>query len=455
MSAGSAFFLIFCMLFLVLGLLEARRTRNLEDFCLAGRRSGGFAAGLSIAASCIGASATIGICGLAFHAGFPAVWWLVSGAVGLGISAVFLIDRIRREKPLTLLGALRLKAGDRTAQAAGIVILAAWVGILAAQFSAMGRLISAAFPQLSPQEALLAGSAFIVGATLLGGQRAVIRSDVFQSALMCGGFLLLLGLLLADPASHAPSFEDVELLNDAFGWSDWSEFMLLIGGSYLVCPMLSSRFLAARTPCDARIAAGVGILSLAAAAVVITLIGIAAQGMLPADTPSDAVLPALLESRPPLFGALFLVVMTGAVLSSADSCLMTAASVGAVDLAKRRSVRATRIAALLISAAALLAAMSGKGVLELLLAANALYVCGVVPAAFAVLMRSGRRTNTTPADERFTLLGIALGTCFGALGETLGLTLLYGIGFALSCVITAAAPARRSAVSADMPTTAD
>lgn len=421
-------FLFFCTLFLVMSYIESRRARSLEDFCLAGRRASGWAAGLSIAASCIGASATIGVCGLAFEAGFPAVWWLLSGAVGLALSAWLLVDRIREEKPLTLLAALQRKAGHRTVKAAGIVILAAWTGILAAQFVAMGRILSSAL-DISQTAGLITGAILIAAVTLLGGQRAVIRSDVCQSGIMAAGLAVLFASLFMGngseagasslkTAAEALASSPIELWNNAFGFSDWAEFMLLIGGSYLVCPMLSARFLAVRTSRDARLAAGVGIGSLAAAALLIACIGIAARAFLPEGTAADAVLPALVETRSPLFSGLFLFVMTSAVISSADSCLITAATVAAVDLGRQKSIRATRGAAIVLSVAALAAAMSGKGVLELLLAANALYVCGVVPVAFAAL-RSKR-----PLRSGLTTAAILVGSALGLLGNTAAFGLL-------------------------------
>lgn len=143
-------FVLFCSLFLALSYLESRRAQTLDDFCLAGRSASGWSAGLSIAASSIGASATIGVCGLAFEAGFPAFWWLGAGAIGLALSAILLVDRIRAQRPVSLLGAIEESAGRPAAKLAAIVILAAWTGILAAQFSAMGRLFAAALGEWLP-----------------------------------------------------------------------------------------------------------------------------------------------------------------------------------------------------------------------------------------------------------------------------------------------------------------
>ena len=78
--------LIFCLyaaVLLALGVLDARRSRGSSAFFVNDRSSGTWHTGFSLAASCIGGSATIGMAGLAWQVGTPAFWWLGSGACGL------------------------------------------------------------------------------------------------------------------------------------------------------------------------------------------------------------------------------------------------------------------------------------------------------------------------------------------------------------------------------------
>ena len=155
----------------------------------------------------------------------------------------------------------------------------------------------------------------------------------------------------------------------------------------------------------------------------IVLIGLAARSFVAPGTEPDAVLPALLETRSPVFGALFLFVMTSAVLSSADSCLITSATVGAVDLAGRRDVRTIRGIAIALALAALAASLSGRGILSLLLTANALYVCGVVPVAFAALRAS------RPLHPVFAAAAVLLGSLLGSIGALDLFGRDYSLGF--------------------------
>lgn len=58
-----------------------------------------------------------------------------------------------------------------------LIIVAAWTSILAAQFSSMGSIVSQ-MSAISAIDALLLGSCVIVCYTILGGQSAVMKSDV-------------------------------------------------------------------------------------------------------------------------------------------------------------------------------------------------------------------------------------------------------------------------------------
>ena len=85
-----------------------------------------------------------------------------------------------------------------------------------------------------------------------------------------------------------------------------------------------------------------------------------------------------------------LVALLSAVLSSADSCLVTASTVLCNDLLHRRSVALCRLVTLLFGICGLLLAGRGHGILDLLLMANDVYVCGVaVPVFTAMLMKRG------------------------------------------------------------------
>ena len=383
--------LIFCLyaaVLLALGVLDARRSRGSSAFFVNERSSGTWHTGFSLAASCIGGSATIGMAGLAWQVGTPAFWWLGSGACGLCLLMLFIARKVRSSEAYTMPEIVSAWLGSRAAALVSFIIMPAWLAILAAQFTAMSGL-TAALTGLAPEAALPVGAAVIVAYSCLGGQASVIRSDLPQCLLLFAGLAAVLLLLLVQDASPLAAVP-LELVNEDFGPDRFTYFMIIMGGSYLVCPMLFGRILSARSSACAVRGCGLAVIMLFLAAGVVTALGILCRNIVPAGTAPDAVLSSAMTLLPPWAGMLLLVALLSAVLSSADSCLVTASTVLCNDLLHRRSVALCRLVTLLFGACGLLLAGRGHGILDLLLMANDIYVCGVaVPVFTAMLMKRG------------------------------------------------------------------
>ena len=91
-------FLAYAAVLIVLAARDIRHSDEPRIYFLNGRSSGMWGTGVSILASCIGASATIGMAGLAWQVGTPAFWWLGSGVCGLILLTVFLARKIRESE---------------------------------------------------------------------------------------------------------------------------------------------------------------------------------------------------------------------------------------------------------------------------------------------------------------------------------------------------------------------
>ncbi|MEG1610102.1 MAG: hypothetical protein RR317_02850, partial [Bilophila sp.] len=184
---------LYVLVLLGIGIMDARHGGTPEAFFVNGRQSGAGHVGISIVASCVGGSATIGMCGLAWEVGTPAFWWLGSGVCGLLILTFFLARKVRDTGALTMPEMVSTFLGSASRPVVSAIIVLAWLAILAAQFVAMGKL-TVALTGMSAETALLVGALFIVAYTLLGGQASVIRSDMLQYALLAGGLCLALGV---------------------------------------------------------------------------------------------------------------------------------------------------------------------------------------------------------------------------------------------------------------------
>ncbi len=424
--------LIFCLysaLLLALGLLDARHSRGASAFFVNGRSSGSVHTGFSLAASCIGGSATIGMAGLAWQVGTPAFWWLGSGACGLALLTLFIARRVRDTEAYTMPEIVSAWIGPRARTLVSLIIMPAWLAILAAQFTAMGKL-TVALTGLPPEWALVVGAAVIVAYSCLGGQASVIRSDLPQCLLLLAGILVAVFWLLGHNAAPLESLR-VELVNESFGPGRFSYFMIIMGGSYLVCPMLFGRILSARSSTDAIRGCWLAVVMLMASAAVIVALGVLCRDFVPAGTSADDVLSSAMRLLPPWVGMFLLVALLSAVLSSADSCLVTASTVLCNDLLGRRNVMLCRMVTLLFGLGGLWLSTRGHGILDLLLMANDIYVCGVaVPVFAAMLMKrgavhSGAALVAMAAGGAGGLASAVSGQeCFGYAGMALAVALM-------------------------------
>ena len=424
-----------------LSLWAVRRGGGVDSFFVNDRRSSAFGVGMSIVASCVGGSATLGMAGLAWQVGTPAFWWLGSGAAGLVLLSVFLARKVRETGARTMPEMITTYIGAPARPITSVVIVLAWLSILAAQLSAMAAVI-APLAAVSQGTALVMGAALVVGYAAIGGQAAVIRSDSFQYGVLLLALVLALGALLWQRPTALHEVP-LQVVNADFTLSKLAYFMCILGGSYVVCPMLFGRLLSARDG-QAAVRGGLGaVAGLVATAVLIVALGLACRGLVPADMAPEQVLSAVIvQQLPPWMSAVVMLGVFSAIISSADSCLLTAATVCSNDILRRGDTRTCRWCLLGIGMGGLALAAPGKGILALLLMANDIYVCGVVAPVFVGMILHRRCTFR----QNVMALAIAGG---GALGLTAALTShtafsYAGIAVAL-CLSLFAARSRRTA----------
>lgn len=414
---GLIIFILYALAVLGASFMAHRLQRGEGGFYLNNRSSSAWAVGSSIVVSCVGASATIGTVGLAFEVGTPAFWWLGSGAVGLSVLTVFLAARVRRTEARTMPEIVESFFGPRVRRLISLIIAVAWLSILAAQFSALSRVVTA-MTGLEARVALIVGALLVTVHTVLGGQAGVIRLDRWQCLILIAGLLLMVGWLTR---INYPAFTalQIEPVNEEFPLSRLIYFLLIIGGSYVVCPTLFGRLLSAENERTARRGALGAVFGMAAVSVAVVLIGLLSRGLIDPGISSDAVLIRVVETVFPGWLTLVAyVVLLSAIVSSADSGLISAGLVLAHDVLGKKDLKTSRLCLAALALSSLLLTSTGKGILGFLLMANDIYVCGVVGPVFVGLMWSGRNGASAPV-RGLAAAGITAG---GLLGLTSALS---------------------------------
>lgn len=401
-----------------------------SSFFVNNRSSRAAEVGLSITASCVGASATIGMIGLAFAVGTPAFWWLGAGATGLVVLSLFLAKRVRDSGAYTMPQMAERFLGQPARPLISGIVVIVYTTFLAAQFKALTAV-------LSPLTGLSSGLCLVIGFALIaghsfGGQAAVMKTDRLQTLIIVAILAVLLVWLSArNPSWHAAS--SLEAVNADFPPEKFLYYLIVVGANYLVCPVLYGRLFCARDSRSARRGGLFGAMGIVLCAAIIVCIGLAVRGLVPSGTPQDAVLTTAMADLLPVW--LNLAVSLGlvsAVVSSADSCLIAASTALGHDLLKREDTAANKGCVLLLGMIGLGISLLDKSILGFLLMAYDIYACGVVAPVAVGLLLHGRKH----IDTRFACAAIVTGGLLGAAAAVSEQAVYSYAGLAASFLIT-------------------
>jgi SSS family solute:Na+ symporter len=264
-----------------------------------------------------------------------------------------------------------------------------------------GALLLGSIFSLDLNGALIAVTVVFVLYTLWGGQLSVIRTDTWQLLLFIFGLVAVLALALksglqsGDLMARIPGGHLGFPVAPGFGWYQVLLFYpLIIGLPYLVGPDIYSRVLCAEDEASAKRA------SLSAALLVIPVsfllagLGLLIRAQFPA-LPAESALPtALAELAPVGLKGIIVVGVLGAIMSSADTTLISAATILSLNVVgsgagkdRTRQLRMTRVFVVLIGATAWGIATFQQGIIASLLLAYTVFVGGVALPTLASFWR--------------------------------------------------------------------
>lgn len=401
------------------------------DYFICNRHASTRSVSLSLLASCIGGTATIGMIGLACRCGWPAFWWLGSGAFGLLLLGLFLAKKVRASRALTLPEIIQTHMGSKCRIFASLMILLSSIAVVGAQFNALG-LILASLLHIDFITATLLGTIGVLLYTFVGGQKAVIHSDQWQFFVFSSSLILVLAFLVKQPAClkallHSP----LQICNANLPLKRILYFFFIFGSSFMIGPMIFGRLLSAKSPRQAKRGTLYAAFGLAFMSILICAIGIAISGLKVDYNGEDNALFDALKAGLPQWLALYVSLgLFCAIISSADSCLLTAAFVWASGLLRKGHVNTARKTMLILAIFSCAMVFTNKGILGLLLAASDIYVGGIIcPVMLSLLIRKR-------ASEIILLSAMIGGGSCGMLAAITGNANWSFIGMGLSLIIS-------------------
>ena len=401
---------------IAIGVVSRKKARGVDDFFVAGRKGSTLFITGSLLATIVGGSATVGMAGLGFTQGLTGAWWLLVGSIGLVILGLFLAEKVRKFALYTLPELVEKQYDGRVALASSLLIVVAWVGIIAGQIIASGKILSV-LGIGSPLLWMVLFTIVFIVYTVLGGQYAVIRTDTLQAVIIFAGIFGGLALLL----SHLGGWSGLKAclspeqfafpLSSQFGGYELAKYLLLVGLTYVVGPDMYSRLFCAKDGKTARASVFWTALLIIPFAVGITLIGMGASALFPQISPEQALPMVMMEVLPPFLGSIVLAALLCAVMSSADTCLLSASTILTVDiigrfkpsLSQEKILSLSRWGIVVLGLCSLILALTLKGIISALLFAYTIYTCGLILPVIAGFYKN--RLRVTPLGALVAIVG--------------------------------------------------
>jgi SSS family transporter len=321
-----------------IGVWSAFRTKNEEDFLAAGRTIGPFVGGAVLAATQISAGTVVGTLGRHYLTGVS--WWWIWFGVWAGwlVSAFFVAPKLRRFGALTVPDYIAVRFNSEVARAlAGGLILVSYSIYLVAQFQASGEIALTIFG-IQPLTAMLIIVASTAFYTLLGGVRSSSYIEFLQTLIMVAGLAIAIPVLLDQVGGVHTAVRFLEGIDERLiGWWYGPKEMIAFGAAFglsiAAAPYEMTRFYSMRDERTVKQAIAVSIGFQLVIGVSVMIIGILTRVLFPTLASEDQASAIMaFEVLPPLVGALLIVAMLSAIMSTVNSILLVTGAAVAHDL---------------------------------------------------------------------------------------------------------------------------
>jgi SSS family transporter len=423
--------------------LDGRRaTRGMTDFYVGGRSMGGFALGVSFFATYSSTNSFVGFSGQAYAYGAP---WLLLAPCAVLFSLLAWIWIAPKLRSYTgEVGAVtipefmgrRYRSGGAQVSAALIVIFASFLYMVAV-FKGIGNLLQT-FLDVPYVVAIGIVFGIVVLYTAFGGFISVVKTDVVQGLVMlAAAFFLFIGTTRA--AGGLGTIRELQrsVKPELFQWDAAMPFLVLIGiivagtMKFMVEPRQLSRFFALEDERARRSGMVVSTLLFLVVYSLLVPIGLYAHAVIagPIDD-TDLIVPTLIADTGvfhPAIGAVLLVAMIAAAMSSLDSVLLVLASSFERDIIQRwaptdsdqRTVARTRVyVAVFALITAILALRPIGGIVTLTAFSGSLYAACFFPA-LVLGLHSARGRGPSALASFAVGLGILLVWPLSPLGASI------------------------------------
>ena len=399
--------IIYLSFLTTIGILASKKIKTKKGFFLADRKLGIFTLTATTTATVVGGSATIASAKLIYLYGLPSIWLDIGAAVGLIVLGLTLAKLVRKTGLFTLPEITGHLFDNKVRYAAAILVVLtqiAWVSLL---IQGTGAILAILLP-IEYTIILTIITLIFILYTILGGQYAVVYTDIIQFFVMIIGICLIAAPLLLFKA--ASNFNIIPFDHLSFPVnSNYSIlpilslfFMMLM--PHIVGPDIYSKILSAKNEKIAKKGIILSGVLRTIFAISIGIIAISAIVLVPGLSENKAIfaMPMAISSLGPILAGILFAAFVSVMLSSADSILISSGTVISVDITQKNNILISRIGILLIGVLALILALYLQDIIETLKLAYTVFTAGLtLPIIFGFYKN---KTKVTSKGALFSLI---------------------------------------------------
>lgn len=350
---------VYLAVVVIIGVIYSRKTKNVGDFYLGGRKLGPLVTAMSAEASDMSSWLLMGLPGVAYLTGIADAGWTAIGlAVGTYFNWLIVAKRLRYYS--AKIGAITVpdffsrryqEKKNILMGIAALVIIVFFVPYTASGFAACGKLFGTLFG-VDYHIAMVISAIIIVGYTSLGGFNAASTTDFVQSIIMTIALAVVLFFGVSQAGGMSAVMDNAETLpgylgmfntfdpetNQAVDHSALTIASTMAWGlGYFGMPHILLRFMAIEDPNKIKLSRRVASVWVVISMAVAVLIGVVGLGMVKANAlgaleDSETIIVQiadLLSQKGMIFALIAGVILAGilaSTMSTADSQLLAASS---------------------------------------------------------------------------------------------------------------------------------
>lgn len=376
---------IYFLIVLAVGVYSYFKIKNPADYYISGKKAGLIPVSGSLLATILGGSAILGTIELSQNIGWAAIWFLCSASLGL-LLLVPLSKYVSRFGNYTLPELLGTFYGKKAEIISSIIIPVAWIGIVAAQIIAAAKILSG-LGFISYNNAAIAAGVIFVLYTVAGGQISILKTDTIQAVIIIAGLFVLLVFSIKKGSTHP--FESLKfnsLLNDSFSFFDLIILLLTYSVTFVVGPDIYSRVFCAKNEKTAARSILLVAFLLIPISFILTWLGIYS-----ANISNPGIVDFAKNLIPDWAFALFIAALLSAVMSSADTTLLTSSMILSElttgDLNHSKAITYTHYYVIIIGFVSIVIALFMTSIIQTLLFALSFFSGAFVVPTLAGLLK--------------------------------------------------------------------